>query len=583
MSDRLALESVGRAGSEIVVSSSAAEGVALAWDLETGTVVNVCRGNAAPAHGLAVYVGERALGAAATPVAVVAAQCLPARKAGAAQAPAAMIHTWQWGRENAVQRSGTSERVACVAVAPRAGVLAAGTVTGAVCVWDVRSGALLAAWDAHMKRVACVRVTPDAALICTAGDDAAVHAFALPMFVPVVGNNSSGNNSSGNNSSGNSNSGNNSGGNGGSVTDVKPLRSFTQHTLAVTDIALLGAAGAAHGATALRGRLCSVSLDHSLRVWDLATGAALAQVLFPTLLTAVACDPCARFVVVAAADGRLRRVDLATALPSSSSLPGASGTASSSSIAGTGAAAGDPLGPFAAAAATAAAAAARSQQAATLAPGAPQEYRGHTRPVTSVAVNSDGTRLVSASLDGRVLVWDTESRQPVLTFAGHTAAVSCVATARLPALIADASQPLALAPLSKHLQPRVRVDAGVCRRAALAVPFVPTETLAAHVRDVMGGPSDDALFDAALAATAPGADEAARAVTVQRNGDSNGDGDMRDGDGDEGEGGEAAGKDGVVTTEDLMAELAAVRESEARWREAANNLFQYSVTQILRK
>ena len=567
MSDRLALESVGRAGSEIVVSSSAAEGVALAWDLETGTVVNVCRGNAAPAHGLAVLVGERALGAAATPVAVVAAQCLPARKAGGAQAPAAMIHTWQWGRENAVQRSGTSERVACVAVAPRAGVLLAGTVTGAVCAWDVRSGALLAAWDAHMKRVACVRTTADAALICTAGDDAAVHVFALPMFVPVAGSGGTSSNSS---------SGSGSSGNNNTATDVRPLRSFTQHTLAVTDIALLGAAGAAHGATALRGRLCSVSLDHSLRVWDLATGAALAHVLFPTLLTAVACDPCARFVVVAAADGRLRRVDLATAVTTSSSSTGAPGAGA------TGAAHGDPLGPFAAAAAAAAAEAERGAGA-TLAPGAPQEYRGHTRPVTSVAVNSDGTRLVSASLDGRVLVWDTESRQPVLTFTGHTGAVSCVATARLPALIADASQPLALAPLSKHLQPRVRVDAGVCRRAALAVPFVPTETLAARVRDVMGGPSDDALFGAALAATAPGC--AARAAPVRRAAaDYDDDGGEGEGEDDE-ESAEAAAaeKDGVVTTEDLMAELAAVRESEARWKEAANNLFQYSVTQILRK
>lgn len=565
MNDRLALESVGRAGSEIVVSSSAAEGVALAWDLETGTVVNVCRGNAAPAHGLAVLVGERALGAAATPVAVVAAQCLPARKAGGAQPAAAMIHTWQWGRENAVQRSGTSERVACVAVAPRAGVLLAGTATGAVCAWDVRSGALLAAWDAHMKRVACVRATPDAALICTAGDDAAVHAFALPMFVPISGVTSSG-----------SGNGSNSGHNniGGTVTDVRPLRSFTQHTLAVTDIAFLGAAGAAHGATALRGRLCSVSLDHSLRVWDLATGAALAHVLFPTLLTGVACDPCARFIVVAAADGRLRRVDLAAPLSTSSS----SASTSSSSGTTTGTSTTDALGPFSAAAAAATMGMRQQQQqqqqqdGEMLELGAAQEYRGHTRPVTSVAVNSDGTRLVSASLDGRVLVWDTESRQPVLTFTGHTAAVSCVATARLPALIADASQPLAIAPLSKHLQPRVRVDPGVCRRAALTVPFAPTAALAASVRDVLGGPSDDALFAEALAATAPGT--AARPVATPLAPHTE--------EGAEGEEG-AAASDGVVTREDLLAEIAALRESEARWKEAANNLFQYSVTQILRK
>ena len=60
--------------------------------------------------------------------------------------------------------------------------------------------------------------------------------------------------------------------------------------------------------------------------------------------------------------------------------------------------------------------------------GAAQEYRGHTRPVTSVAVNSDGTRLVSASLDGRVLVWDArQAAAPVQRLCGHRGAVLQVA------------------------------------------------------------------------------------------------------------------------------------------------------------
>ena len=171
--------------------------------------------------------------------------------------------------------------------------------------------------------------------------------------------------------------------------------------------------------------------------------------------------------------------------------------------------------------------------------------------MTSVAVNSDGTRVVSASLDGRVLVWDTESRQAVRTFSGHSASVSCVAVVRLPALIQDASAPLPLAPLSKHLQPRIRVDAGVCRREPLAVPFVPTDRVAERARAVVGGPSDDALFDAALEHAALLPDE-----------DNN---------------------DAEEQDDDDKVDVAALRDSEARWQRIANDLFQYSVSQILRK
>ena len=35
--------------------------------------------------------------------------------------------------------------------------------------------------------------------------------------------------------------------------------------------------------------------------------------------------------------------------------------------------------------------------------------RGHTRPVRSVAISSDGTRIVSGSLDRLVKIWNAET------------------------------------------------------------------------------------------------------------------------------------------------------------------------------
>ena len=53
--------------------------------------------------------------------------------------------------------------------------------------------------------------------------------------------------------------------------------------------------------------------------------------------------------------------------------------------------------------------------------------KGHTSDVFGVAFNPDGKRLVSASFDATVKVWDAASGQEVLTLKGHTNAASSVA------------------------------------------------------------------------------------------------------------------------------------------------------------
>jgi prepilin-type processing-associated H-X9-DG protein len=56
--------------------------------------------------------------------------------------------------------------------------------------------------------------------------------------------------------------------------------------------------------------------------------------------------------------------------------------------------------------------------------------KGHTGAVTSVAVSTDGERIVSGSTDKTVKVWDAQTGQEVLTLEGHALAVTSVAMSR---------------------------------------------------------------------------------------------------------------------------------------------------------
>ena len=46
--------------------------------------------------------------------------------------------------------------------------------------------------------------------------------------------------------------------------------------------------------------------------------------------------------------------------------------------------------------------------------------KGHTGPVTSVAISPDGKRIVSGSHDRTVKVWDADNGKEMLTLKGHT-------------------------------------------------------------------------------------------------------------------------------------------------------------------
>ena len=65
----------------------------------------------------------------------------------------------------------------------------------------------------------------------------------------------------------------------------------------------------------------------------------------------------------------------------------------------------------------------------------PDILRGHTAAVVAVAFTPDGRRIVSASLDGALRLWDLATRQSVAVLSGHEGAVRDVAVNRQGTLV----------------------------------------------------------------------------------------------------------------------------------------------------
>eukprot|EP00743_Colponemidia_sp_Colp-15_P007479 GILK01008083.1.p1 GENE.GILK01008083.1~~GILK01008083.1.p1 ORF type:complete len:448 (-),score=85.31 GILK01008083.1:161-1465(-) len=159
-------------------------------------------------------------------------------------------------------------------------------------------------------------------------------------------------------------------------TSPLPFYSWSDHSLPVTGVHVT--------AGGCRGRVASSSLDRSCKIWELASGTLLLSVLFPVFLTCVSMDPTEERLFCGSGDGRLFSINLKPSL-SATSLK-----LSTDSIDG------------------------------------PQEFVGHGKVVTSIAVSYDGVLLVSGSEDGTARVWDVGSRQVVKTFQRHKGPVSHV-------------------------------------------------------------------------------------------------------------------------------------------------------------
>ena len=81
----------------------------------------------------------------------------------------AFVHAWGGSKEQPAYRMQVPEKLGCVACTADGAHLAAGGASGKLYLWQLASGRLLLAWDAHFKACTAVAACAHDGLLVTAG------------------------------------------------------------------------------------------------------------------------------------------------------------------------------------------------------------------------------------------------------------------------------------------------------------------------------------------------------------------------------------------------------------------------------
>jgi pre-rRNA-processing protein IPI3 len=322
----------------VVTTSSGQDGYVYVWQLGSGSLLHTFR-----TGGLGVSKNGLSLGARGKSSIAMAMQ------------GRAAIYGFGWQRETAERKSNVGAPSACLALSPCGSFIVQGDAQGRLFLWQVGSGVLLSVVSsAHFKRIGVLRFTGDSQFLLSGGDDSLVNVWLLSSLVCVAPSSSSGDSTSGRSSD-----------------EAKPWRAFSSHSLPISGIDVTIGSG-------ISARVLSASLDHTCKLWQLATGQLLCSILFPSAPLCCALDATETTAFAGTNSGTVYSVDLLTTSSSSSS----------SSM---------------------------------------QAFVGHKKAVVGVCVSLDGSTLVSASMDGVARVFDVATQRTLRTFERHKASLTNVA------------------------------------------------------------------------------------------------------------------------------------------------------------
>lgn len=265
------------------------------------------------------------------------------------------LHLWSWGKDMPVWKCHVAEKMGPVAVSSCGNLLFAGSESGKVYVWDVKTGELITVFDAHYKRVSALQLTSDDSHLVTAGEDAIVNVWRLVDLLDEPDAASS------------------------FQQGVTPVVSFTDHVLPVTALHV--------GQGGVNARIYTASLDRTCKVWSLSSSQCLYSVSCPSYVNACVADPMEQRLFMGCGNGKIYALDLNAAATSITAATARVANASTNGSA-------SPWGSDAL---------------------LPEAFEGHESSVTSLQIHASGAFLVSGDESGNVRVWDSMSRQSLRT------------------------------------------------------------------------------------------------------------------------------------------------------------------------
>ncbi|XP_022768745.1 protein ROOT INITIATION DEFECTIVE 3 isoform X1 [Durio zibethinus] len=319
----------------VVIASSSIDCGIGCWDLQTGAEQLRYKTCASPPHGL-TSVGCRFLA------------CSQLRDPSATSGH---VFYWSWFKPQAEVKSFPAEPIKPLAANSEGSYIVGGGSSGDIYFWEVATGRLLRKWHAHYRAVTSLVFSEDNSLLISGSEDGCVRVWSLFII----------------------------------FDDVRRQQashlyeySFTEHTLRVTDIVM-----GYGGSSAI---IVSASEDRTCKVWSLFRGRLLRNIVFPSIIDAIALDPGEHVFYAGSRDGKIYIAALnAESSPSSSYGLHIIGSLSD-----------------------------------------------HSKPVTCLAYSAEGNLLLSGSEDGLVRVWDVKTQNIIRMFRHAKGPVNNILIVRRP-------------------------------------------------------------------------------------------------------------------------------------------------------
>ncbi|KAI0367031.1 WD40 repeat-like protein [Pilatotrama ljubarskyi] len=191
----------------------------------------------------------------------------------AAQQEKSIMNVYNFQKDQLALKIVLPEKLTAIAVDPRGRYCAGATAQGRIFLWEARI--MFNSWDAHYRQINVLRFTQDAAALLAGSEDSGVSVWSIPKLVDESLQN-----------------------------DLPaPYCNFTDHTLPVTDVVCgVGAFPSC--------RILTASVDHTVKLWDLASKSLLTTFYFPQPIACISWDPTERLFFAASANGSMHQVNL---------------------------------------------------------------------------------------------------------------------------------------------------------------------------------------------------------------------------------------------------------------------------------